>query len=243
MNRSIKSLSVVALTLVSSAVTTLIGTSTASAQDYGPDTCLQGYVWREAVVGDHVCVTPATRSQASHDNSQAGARRNPGGGPYGPDTCRQGYVWREAVVGDHVCVTPATRSQASHDNSQADSRRAAVKIWLTRWYPTPKCNGNTCTSTSTDGIPRFQVNGDHFNINSQVLIGFYRLNDHRLIKSYTLSATARDGFPGGSFDKKADVIDCSFDKKTPENAYVKTYDHTSGRWSNSIAIRTGCPVL
>jgi hypothetical protein len=31
----------------------------------GPDTCQQGFVWREARPGDHVCVTPETRSQAA----------------------------------------------------------------------------------------------------------------------------------------------------------------------------------
>jgi hypothetical protein len=89
---------------------------------FGPDTCKQGYVWREAIPSDHVCVTPATRSQTAFDNSQAGSRRNPTG-PFGSDTCKQGYVWREAFLNDHVCVTPDTRSQAASDNSQAASRR------------------------------------------------------------------------------------------------------------------------
>jgi hypothetical protein len=90
---------------------------------YGSDTCLQGYVWRDAFSGDHVCVTPETRAQAASDNSQASARRNPSGGTYGPDTCLQGYVWRDAFSGDHVCVTPETRAQAASDNSQASARR------------------------------------------------------------------------------------------------------------------------
>jgi len=89
----------------------------------GTDTCLQGYVWREAVPGDHVCVTPETRTQAAEDNSLAASHRSPTGGAYGPDTCLQGYVWREAVPGDHVCVTPETRAQAAEDNSLAASRR------------------------------------------------------------------------------------------------------------------------
>jgi hypothetical protein len=41
---------------------------------YGPDTCLQGFVWREAFEGDHVCVTPDRRDQAAFDNSQRSAR-------------------------------------------------------------------------------------------------------------------------------------------------------------------------
>jgi hypothetical protein len=36
--------------------------------------CLQGYVWREAFLGDFVCVTPDVRSQASADNAAASAR-------------------------------------------------------------------------------------------------------------------------------------------------------------------------
>jgi LGFP repeat len=91
---------------------------------YGPDTCRQGYVWREATPTDHVCVTPATRGQTRDDNSQAASRRQPGGGAYGPNTCRQGYVWREALPGDQVCVTPATRTQAARDNAIAANRRA-----------------------------------------------------------------------------------------------------------------------
>src|SRR3954451_10661479 len=74
--------------------------------------CVQGYVWREAVEGDHVCVTPTTRQQAWKDNSDADNRRQPGGGEYGFETCRQGFVWREVTRADRVCVTPRTRDLA-----------------------------------------------------------------------------------------------------------------------------------
>ena len=91
-----------------------------------PPRCLdipgQGYVWREAFPSDYVCVTPETRAQAAYDNSQANARREPGGGPYGPDTCRPGFVWREAHPGDLVCVTPETRAKTAEDNRLAESR-------------------------------------------------------------------------------------------------------------------------
>jgi hypothetical protein len=91
---------------------------------YGPETCKQGFVWREACgPNDHVCVLPAIRTQAAQDNAQAMSRKQPGGGPYGPDTCKQGFVWREACgPEDHVCVPPQTRTQAQQDNSQAASR-------------------------------------------------------------------------------------------------------------------------
>jgi hypothetical protein len=84
--------------------------------------CRDGYVWREAVPGDYVCVARATRQQVLDDNSQAAARRDPIDRTYGPDTCRQGFVWREAVPGDHVCVTGQTRDQAALDNREAPDR-------------------------------------------------------------------------------------------------------------------------
>jgi hypothetical protein len=85
--------------------------------------CLQGYVWREANQADHVCVTPAERSQVAADNAAAPSRWV--NGPYGPHTCIGGYVWREAFHFpslDDVCVTPAQRSQAAADNAAAVSR-------------------------------------------------------------------------------------------------------------------------
>ncbi len=89
------------------------------------DTCIQGYVWREAVPGDNVCVTPATHDQAQSDNSQAPNRVadcSTQSCPYGKDQCIQGYVWRGAVPDDHVCVTSETRDQTQYDNSQAPNR-------------------------------------------------------------------------------------------------------------------------
>jgi hypothetical protein len=41
---------------------------------YGPDTCKEGFVWREAWSGDHVCVTPAIRTQTQQENSLAPSR-------------------------------------------------------------------------------------------------------------------------------------------------------------------------
>jgi len=90
---------------------------------YGVDTCIQGYVWREAYPGDHVCVTPQTRTQAANDNAEANSRRLPDGGLHGPNSCVRGYVWREARTGDLVCVSVETRSQTAADNAAATSRR------------------------------------------------------------------------------------------------------------------------
>ena len=88
------------------------------------DGCRQGFVWREAFPGDHVCVVPEVRAQARADNAQAFSRINRVNHDYGPDTCVGGYVWREASRSDHVCVTPDVRTQASQDNAAAASRFA-----------------------------------------------------------------------------------------------------------------------
>jgi len=94
----------------------------APALPYGPDTCKTGFVWRDAIPGDHVCVAPARRSMAAHENAIAGSRVNPTGA-YGPNTCRVGFVWREAYHGDVVCVLPARRTQVHHENLQGPSHR------------------------------------------------------------------------------------------------------------------------
>jgi hypothetical protein len=94
----------------------------AQAQPYGPDTCIQGFVWREARPGDTVCVTPDIRSTVAQQNGNAGANKDPNAGS-GPESCSQGYVWREAFNGDTICVTPAFRQQMFDANGAAASRK------------------------------------------------------------------------------------------------------------------------
>jgi hypothetical protein len=95
-----------------------------SAQPFGPDTCVSGFVWREAAPGDNVCVTPATRDATAAQNAQAVANRDPNGA-FGSNSCKQGFVWREAFDGDVVCVTPDVRAATKADNAQAASRKVA----------------------------------------------------------------------------------------------------------------------
>jgi hypothetical protein len=118
-----------AAAVVAAAPAALISAGTAHADPndlpYGPDTCIQGYVWRGARPGDTVCVTPSVRSRTAQENATAADRREPNGGAYGPDTCRQGFVWREAFDGDVVCVTPDIREQTRADNAAAASRKQA----------------------------------------------------------------------------------------------------------------------
>jgi len=89
----------------------------------GPDTCKQGFVWREANERDHVCVKPKVREQTKEENRLATSRRA-GGGSYGPNTCKQGFVWREAFEGDVVCVTVESRTNTARDNQQKEQHRA-----------------------------------------------------------------------------------------------------------------------
>ena len=85
------------------------------------DACADGYVWREAFYGDHVCVAPDTHDRAKSDNANAAEFR------VGKDTdqCVQGLVWRLASPDDHVCVPQLTREQTADDNRLASSRLAA----------------------------------------------------------------------------------------------------------------------
>ncbi len=99
----------------------------AQAQDYGPNTCLNGFVWREAFPGDAVCVKPQVRSDTKADNAAAVSRRDPSAG-YGPKGCKQGFVWREARASDLVCVIPSRRTQAKNDNAAAAARRNSIKV-------------------------------------------------------------------------------------------------------------------
>lgn len=96
---------------------------------YGPDTCKHGFVWREGIQNDHVCVTPASRDEARRDNAARAGRVSRNDRSSGPDTCIQGYVWREVVPSDHVCVTPQRREQTRAENSQFENNRARGGLW------------------------------------------------------------------------------------------------------------------
>ncbi len=95
------------LVVVALATCALINTAAAQA-----DACKVGYVWREANVQDHVCVTPQARAQVQQDNQLATSRL----AAPGSDACKAGFVFREANVQDHVCVTSQTRAQVQQDN-------------------------------------------------------------------------------------------------------------------------------
>lgn len=86
---------------------------------WGADTCIAGFVWREASGSDHVCVVPTSRNGARLDNAASASRVSRTDHTFGPNTCVQGFVWREAFLNDFVCVTPQTRDRTRLENSNA----------------------------------------------------------------------------------------------------------------------------
>lgn len=92
----------------------------AEALPYGPYTCQNGYVWREAFANDQVCVTSTDRSIVAQENA-AGPSHTNYGTSY-PYWCLSGYVWRQAKPSDYVCVVPASRDRERSDDALAESR-------------------------------------------------------------------------------------------------------------------------
>jgi hypothetical protein len=198
---------------VPSIAVSLAATATAALTngDFGPDTCLNGFVWREAVPTDHVCVTPTVRTQTQQDNSLAASRRSSTGGPFGPDTCRSGFVWREAVVGDRVCVAPATRDQARSDNFRAAERRNELR-----------------TSLGTYGTPRrYYVRTDRLNVGLARVV-LFNSTTRTSIRSWRFSVPQNPSAPGGLLSFRTVYVLCS----GAPNAYFRVQDGSSGRWSS-----------
>ena len=126
---------------------------------YGPDTCIQGFVWREAIPGDNVCVTPAVRDATAAQNANAAANRDPDGA-YGSNSCKQGFVWREAFDGDVVCVTPDVRAATKADNAAAASRKASNSPQPTpQPTPTPSANHTVVFEITGSGTV-YSINTD-----------------------------------------------------------------------------------
>jgi hypothetical protein len=226
------------LALAVVAAVSVVAVPAFGAGDFGPDTCLNGFVWREAVPADHVCVTPDVRTQAAADNAQAAARRSPTGGPYGPDTCLQGYVWREAVAGDHVCVTPPTRDQARNDNLSAAARRNELRTAISTYVPPHvTCDGDVCTTTSDDAA-RYRVRADRINV-GQARVVLFSSSTRRALRSWWVSVPANTSAPGGYLSFRTGMLQCP----GAANAYFRVQDGSSGRWSVRLYVATGCSTL
>jgi hypothetical protein len=200
------------LLIAAAGIAALVLPAAAGAADYGPATCLNGYVWREAFPGDVVCVTPATRARAAQDNAAAASRRDPNAG-YGPYGCQSGYVWREARVSDLVCVTPNIRDQAKADNAAAASRRNSVNLTLTR------SGGKHVVSVTN-------IN------NGRATVGLW-FSNLKPIKTWKVDVS------GNRFALRTDKPVCS---GGPLNAFFQVKDPSSGRWSPRVPITYCVPI-
>lgn len=228
------------LTAAGLALTLPTTSASASTTDPGPETCRQGYVWREARASDLVCVSPQTRTQVAADNAaKAGRWTN---GAYGPHTCIVPYVWREAFAGDDVCVSGSQRTLAAQDNAAGSSRKVLAKLWISKYTIAPTDNGDgTSTTTSTDSIARLKINGSHYNYGT-VKVAIRWSHNNALYWYGDVTASSHAGYAGGSFGKKTGKFDCSAPGK-PANAYAYAYDTQSGRFSARVPVRVGCAVL
>lgn len=94
------------------------------------DACADGYVWREAFDGDHVCVSPASRAQAQFDNA-IGPQRRATATPVMPlppaklgcHAFRQGE-WREIP-----CATPEQTRRMGRPEVSIESRSRLVNFF------------------------------------------------------------------------------------------------------------------
>ncbi len=88
-------------------------------RDLNPETCAEGFVWREATPADKVCVTRRRREAVVRANASGNRLM----------TCPSGQVHRLAVAarpgvdrGDILCVSPAERNLVREENAAAYSR-------------------------------------------------------------------------------------------------------------------------
>lgn len=115
---------------------------------YGPETCNSGFVWRDGVPGDHICVTPERRQKVADDFNTASSRRPPrefpvpsgtrcnpllkkvgdppppGCSPAGQEMCNAGFVARD-IPGEDVivCVDPAEADLLKQENANPTANR------------------------------------------------------------------------------------------------------------------------
>ncbi|MDQ1245823.1 MAG: hypothetical protein QG597_190 [Actinomycetota bacterium] len=201
--------------------------------DYGPDTCLQGWVWRDAVPNDHVCVIPSVRSLHADYNRRATALHLPGS-----DQCRPHYTWRLVQPADHVCVDSRTRRQVLADNSQASARRNSLRITVSseRFGPSETCTPEYCTQTSDSGT-YYVLTVRNINI-GPAIVRLYRKNG-TIKQSWSVSVPGAGRNPGGQLTLKTKVPYCPY----AMDSYFRVYDSVSTRWSAPRSASTGCSFL
>jgi len=226
--------------------------SRADGGAYGPDTCLNGYVWRGAFPGDHVCVTSAVRDQAQQDNRLADARRSPTGGPYGRDTCLPGFIWRGAGPADHVCVTALTWRQTQDDNLAAQARRNALDLMVATYRPRDTCDGSDSCQT-TNPAAYYALRVARINVGTALVVlcnhgtqgergnaSRCRSAHDRVLNSWRVAVVPSPSGPGGLLRWfTTGMPRCPGAK----DSYFRVRDPVSGLWSASRGVTTKCSVL
>ncbi|GII31263.1 hypothetical protein Pmi06nite_47050 [Planotetraspora mira] len=81
---------------------------------WGPYTCAQGFVWRQATADDLVCVYPSRRTDVAAENSGSPSHKL-----LNTMYCVPGYEWRLANPSDRACVTSIQRRMARMENESA----------------------------------------------------------------------------------------------------------------------------
>jgi WD40 repeat protein len=117
------------VTLAADQVAAIPSGALARAAGYGPQTCRNRYVWREATADDLVCVFPEVRAQALADRAAAEAQ---GGTAVG---CAEGLVPRRANDNDRACSTPDVAARTAEENRLDESRKlfpAAARVGTRR---------------------------------------------------------------------------------------------------------------
>jgi hypothetical protein len=226
------------------AATALVAGTGGSAQAVGPygrDTCLLGYVWRETVPTDHVCVTPAIRAQAQADNAAAASRRYPWGG------CRPGYFYRGAAASgeadyedsvayahangldptvylpahmnalstqDRVCVTWGVRSQTAADNAISTFTGRVLVMRMTLNY-------------SSDPVT---VEAHGFNA-GWGYVAVVRSSDNAVLWASNVATPA-----GDTFTATTSLHGCN-PGQVPTPVYLVGYDYTSGVWNSDTVTK------
>ncbi|KAF2244167.1 hypothetical protein BU26DRAFT_608632 [Trematosphaeria pertusa] len=193
-------------------LSSLLSTSLVTAGgDYGPDICLEGFVWREATPDDHVCVKPSSRDAATWDNSQQASRQNADG------TCKGKWVKRRATASDTACVSRTRKIFTNFDNAAGPDRRLSMNVWFgPSWdmcppCPHPSCNGDICEVHFCDFCHRYlQIEGDHFNLgtnNIEIWMNRPNYDNEHSIRYKTVSGTALAGKIAGGFVQRVEIDD------------------------------------
>jgi hypothetical protein len=204
-------------------VLAVVAVSASAAGSYGPLTCLDGFVWRQATLRDHVCVTPQVDAQTARDNALAPTRRSATSSTFGPDLCVAGFVWREALPGDRVCVTPATWQQVHDDNLTAGLRRNALRVRI---------------GTTGERAPRYWVHVDGINV-GLARVGLFLPDSATPRKTWPARTRRWRAGPGGVLFYKTKLPQCG---RKPDSV-IRVQDPSSLRWSSPRPVATSCASL